>query len=238
MKTKEEIKEILERNLGIKNGIGRINIFALSEIVEKRKDNCIRDLWKMMKDLYERGYRDINDIIYISDLESIEARTILANIDPKLLVEQNLNKNKNGAMVIYENNQYYLNEIICGTMMSKYDTIYAVMVQETIRRLVQEFKDIGINITKLEDLSVKTIMLKNIKTFIKSSKEVWAENYRKALISGENPYIDNDSNAEQQWLEVKENILYGILDGINRMNVTFNLNIDDDVNDLLWDKDC
>lgn len=238
MKNQKQIREILERNIGITENKERINLKAIAELNNINDRNSEADLISMLRDLFSTGSFGISKLFSTTNFENPKFKTTLTAIDPRLAGLTRIEYSKDDVYVLLEGEEYTLSGDMVGIMMSRYNTVYAALEQETLKRLVNEFKATGIQLKKLEDLSVRSLVLSNIKTFLKSTKSIWVENYQKALISGDNPYVAGGTNGEEQWLDMKQNMLAAVYDGLYRMNVTFNLDLKDDLMDLLWDKDC
>ena len=238
MKNKEQIKQILERNIGITETKERINLKAIAELNDIIYKHAIRDMHGVLRDLFATGEFQMSQLFSSTDFNNPRFKPSLGQIDQRLMGLTRIEYSKDDVYVLLEGEEYTLSGDMVGIMMARYNTIYAALVQETLKRLVNEFKAAGVQLRKLEDLSARSLVLSNIKTFLKSTKSIWVENYQKALISGDNPYVASGTNGEEQWLDMKQNMLAAVYDGLYRMNVTFDLDLKDDLMDLLWDKDC
>ena len=238
MKNKEQIKEILERNIGITETKERVNLKAIAELNDVNYKHATRDMYGVLRDLFATGGFQMSQLFSSTDFNNPMFKPTLGQIDQRLMGLTRIEYSKDDVYVLLEGEEYTLSSDMVGIMMARYNTVYAALVQNTLKRLVSEFKAAGVKLTKLEDLSVRSLVLSNIKTFLKSTKSIWVESYQKALISGDNPYVSGGTNGEEQWLDMKQNILAAVYDGLYRMNVTFDLDLKDDLMDLLWDKDC
>lgn len=135
MKNREQIKQILERNIGITETKERINLKAIAELNNVEYYHAIRDMYDMLRDLFATGGFQMSQLFSSTDFNNPMFKTTLTEIDPRLAGLTRIEYSKDDVYVLLEGEEYTLSGDMVGIMLSRYNTVYETnRLVEVIRR--------------------------------------------------------------------------------------------------------
>ena len=137
MKNREQIKQILERNIGITETKERINLKAIAELNNVEYYHAIRDMYDMLRDLFATGGFQMSQLFSSTDFNNPMFKTTLTEIDPRLAGLTRIEYSKDDVYVLLEGEEYTLSGDMVGIMLSRYNTVYETnRLVEVIRRSI------------------------------------------------------------------------------------------------------
>ena len=167
-----DVKNMLQRNLGIIDSSIKLDSEGLREILGVNKYNFERSIKQELKNLFEEGEILIN-IISCKDKNNVLFRSFVKDIARQNT--DNIFTTNPDALLYIEANKLYLNECLVGMLCSKYSTLYRYVIMSTFREVVENLKKAGLRIQGLEDITAANIYKDVTKQYLDSVKEIFIE---------------------------------------------------------------
>ena len=224
MKNKMDVKNMLERNLGIIDNSIKLDSEGLREILDVNKYNFERSIKQELKNLFEEGEILIN-IISCKDKNNVLFRSFVKDIARQNT--DNIFSSNPNALLYIEANKLYLNECLVGMLCSKYSTLYRYVIMSTFREVVENLKKAGLKIQGLEDITAANIYKDVTKQYLNSVKEIFIEKYKDRMKKG-----GSVSERENYWIDYKYNLLENIAATNEMLNHLFNDDFEEEINEL------
>lgn len=225
MKTKEEVKKMLELSIGILDNTIRLDSEGLREILGVNKYNFERSIKQELKNLFEEGEILIN-IISCKDKNNVLFRSFVKDIARQNT--DNIFLTNPDALLYIEANKLYLNECLVGMLCSKYSTLYRyAIIMSTFREVVENLKKAGLRIHGLEDITASNIYKDVTKQYLDSVKEIFIEKYKDRMTKG-----GSVSERENYWRDYKYNLLENIAATNKMLNHLFDDDFEEEINEL------
>lgn len=224
MKNKMDVKNMLERNLGIIDSSIKLDSEGLREILGVNKYNFERSIKQELKNLFEEGEILIN-IISCKDKNNVLFRSFVKDIARQNT--DNIFTTNPDALLYIEANKLYLNECLVGMLCSKYSTLYRYVIMSTFREVVENLKKAGLRIQGLEDITAANIYKDVTKQYLDSVKEIFIEKYKSRMTKG-----GSVSERENYWRDYKYNLLENIAATNEMLNHLFNDDFEEEINEL------
>lgn len=225
MKTKEEVKKMLELSIGILDNTIRLDSEGLREILGVNEYNFERSIKQELKNLFEEGEILIN-IISCKDKNNVLFRSFVKDIARQNT--DNIFLTNPDALLYIEANKLYLNECLVGMLCSKYSTLYRyAIIMSTFREVVENLKKAGLRIQGLEDITASNIYKDVTKQYLDSVKEIFIEKYKDRMTKG-----GSVSERENYWRDYKYNLLENIAATNKMLNHLFDDDFEEEINEL------
>lgn len=225
MKTKEEVKKMLELSIGILDNTIRLDSEGLREILGVNEYNFERSIKQELKNLFEEGEILIN-IISCKDKNNVLFRSFVKDIARQNT--DNIFSTNPDALLYIEANKLYLNECLVGMLCSKYSTLYRyAIIMSTFREVVENLKKAGLRIQGLEDITASNIYKDVTKQYLDSVKEIFIEKYKDRMTKG-----GSVSERENYWRDYKYNLLENIAATNKMLNHLFDDDFEEEINEL------
>ena len=225
MNTKNEIKDMLERNLGVIENTPRLEIGELSKILNKNIKHVNRDLIEEFTKLYRDHNIPLIDLVSCKEKSNPTFLRMVRNIsntDSRNIAVTNFE-----ALAFIADDKIYLSETLTGMLCARYSSIYRYLIIITFREVVENLKKAGLRIQGLEDITAANIYKDVTKQYLDSVKEIFIEKYKDRMTKG-----GSVSERENYWRDYKYNLLENIATTNEMLNHLFNDDFEEEINEL------
>ena len=222
---KNEVKNMLEKNLGLIDRTIRLDFDGLCKILKVSTFNLRKSLVSELTQLHKEYETPLIDIISCKNKDNALFKRLvrdIAKIDGKDIVPTNTE-----ALLFIEGDKMYMNEVLVSMMCSRYNTFYRYVIIVSFREVVENLKKAGLRIQGLEDITAANIYKDVTKQYLDSVKEIFIEKYKSRMTKG-----GSISERENYWRDYKYNLLENIAATNEMLNRLFNDDFEEEINEL------